>query len=177
MPVTEVTLGEHTIPCVAQRHAYLENRLGRFFESLTKLDTDGLTGDDIGNSLAKMFGEQTYEALCVFLPALSKRMPRWEFAGYASADAMLAGDYDDEADKSPTFPQIVAAFEMAVKVNRFDVFKGLLGKLDPTMVGQMLNVVVAEGTLKLSQNSALPNGASDSMSSTANGRTSLESVA
>lgn len=177
MSVVEVTLGEHTIPCVAQRHAYLENRLGRFFDSLTKIDTDGLSGDDVGNSLAKMFGEQTYDALCVFLPALAKRMPRYEFAGYGSADAMQAGEYDEDADKSPTFPQIVAAFEMAMKVNRFDVFKGVLAKLDPTMVGRMLNVAAAETTLKLSQNSPPPSGESDSMSSTANGRTSHASVA
>lgn len=177
MSATDVTLGEHTIACVAQRHAYLENRLGRFFESLTKIDTDGLTGDDIGNSLALLFGEQTYEALCVFLPALAKRMPKWEFAGYASADAMTAGEYDEDADKSPTFPQIVAAFEMAMKVNRFDVFKGLLAKLDPTLVGRMLSVAAAETTLRLSPNSAPPNGASDSTSSTANGLTSVANAA
>ena len=27
---SEVTLGEHTVPVYAQRHAYLINRLGRF---------------------------------------------------------------------------------------------------------------------------------------------------
>lgn len=176
MPDT-VTLGEHEIPCVAQRHAYLENRLGRFFEALTKIDTDGLAGDDIGNSLAKLFGEQTYDALVVFYPALQKRMPRWEFQGYVSAEAAIAGEYDETADRSPTFPQIVAAFEAAVKVNRFDVFKGLLGKLDPTMVGKLLNVAAAETASKLSQSSPPPSGESVSTSSTVNDQMSALSAA
>lgn len=174
-----VTLGEHeNIPCVPQRHAYLENRLGRFFEGLTKIDTDALAGDGIGTQIATLLGDQAYDALCVFLPALSKRMPRWEFAGYGSADAMAAGDYDEEQDKSPTFPQIVAAFEKAVEVNRFNVFtgvggmlKGLWEKADPTLVGQWLNVVLAEVALKTSPSSPPVSGESDSMSSTPNGRT------
>ena len=33
-PPTEVTLGEHTVPVYAQRHAYLINRLGRFISDL-----------------------------------------------------------------------------------------------------------------------------------------------
>jgi hypothetical protein len=41
-----VTLGEHTLPVYAQRHAYLMNRLGRFVDELLErvgdLDTSGL---------------------------------------------------------------------------------------------------------------------------------------
>lgn len=168
----EVTLGEHSLPVPDQRIGYLENKARRFFNGLTKLDVD--PGDlSSGAFIAKLTREQAYEAMCLMVPKLAKRMPLYEFAGYQSQEAMDAGDYDDEADKSPTFPECVHAYEVFVRVNRFDVFKGavamvkdLFGKADPKVIGQVMNLALAEGASKLSPSSPHTNGTSASTSST-----------
>jgi hypothetical protein len=119
---THVTLGEHTYPVYAQRHAYLANRLGKTvakLQEMEQMDTGSLEGV-IGS-----LGDQAYDFLQVFIPKL---MPRYEFAGYPTDEARIAGDYNEEYDKSPTIPEITFAFETALKANRLDSLKSL-GKL------------------------------------------------
>ena len=179
----EITLGEHTLPVPEQRIGYLENKVRKFFDGLSGVDLD--MGDlDTGAFVAKLTREQVYSALCMVVPKLSKRMPLWEFAGFASQGAMDAGDYDEELDRSPTFPEIVRAFELAIKVNRWDIFKGaittlkeMFGKADPKVLGQMIDLALAEGASKLSQSSAPTNGGSASTSSMTSPPTSRPPVA
>lgn len=136
----EVNLGEHSIPCYAQRHAYLTNRVGKFVDRLAGGvgDVDGVA-DVVG-----FLGDSAYDVLCALIPNLSKRIPRYEFAGYGSQEAFDTKDYDPELDKSPTFPEIVAAFETAIAVNRFDVFKALKGLVDPKMLRADLNLWMSQ---------------------------------
>jgi len=136
----EVQLGSHTVPCYPQRHAYLTNRVGKFVDRLAG------GADDLGgiSDVVGLLGDSAYDVLCALIPNLSKRMPRYEFAGYGSQDAYDAKDYDPELDKSPTFPEIVEAFETAIAVNRFDVFKALKGLVDPKMLKADVSLWISE---------------------------------
>lgn len=116
--VPHAVLGEHSYAVYAQRIGYLENRLG---STLGKI----VQGDITADSMMTFALANAHGLLKVFIPKL---MPLHEFRGYASAAAMEAGDYDEAADTSPDTPQIVGAFQLAMKVNRFDLF-GNLGKL------------------------------------------------
>ena len=155
MAAVEVVLGEHILPVVPQRHAYLVHRLGKFINGLSSTDQE-LTGENIAGFL----GGHTYEALCVLIPALGKRMPEYEFQGYASKAAMDEQHYDPEQDKSPTFAEIVAAFDVAARVNRFDLVKHLWGLVDPTRLRRMIAVRMDQEVLKTSPSSPRVNGAS-----------------
>lgn len=74
--------------------------------------------------------------------------------------------YDEREDKSPSFPEIANAFEVAVVVNRFDALK-ILGKLvDPTMARRWVNLRLAEAIQSTpSLSSPSPSGALPSTSS------------
>ncbi len=147
-----VKLGEHELAVPEQRIGRLENRGRSLFLSLATVDVQELmAGDNVGAAVLALGRERAYDLLCIVVPQVSKRMPRWEFAGYASAEAMAAGEYDDDADKSPTWPEIINAFETAKRVNHFDFIdgikklaKGLYEKVDPTLVGQWVNLLAAE---------------------------------
>ena len=161
-PSAEVTLGDHTLPVYAQRHAYLANRLGRFIDSLL----EGMQEIDAAG-LLNTLQEQSYELLCVLIPNLEKRCPEYEFRGFSSREALEAGDYDEHADKSPTLPEIREAFTVAARVNAFDVLAHLKGIIDPSLLRGVVNAQLAEaisGSPSL-QNSRSANGTSDSTSS------------
>jgi hypothetical protein len=158
-PTGEVTLGEHTLPVYAQRHAYLTNRLARFLGDL-QASAETETDDVLG-----LVQERSYELLCVVIPALEKRIPEYEYRGYGSREAMDQGDYDEQADKSPTVPEIRNAFEVAIKVNGFDVFVHLKGLIDPKLVRAWLTSKLAEALSETSPSLPSANGASGSTSS------------
>lgn len=118
-----ITLGRRTdIPVVAQKHAKLRNRLSR-------KDFEGLMSGD--------YGTESYRLLCVLIPYIDPQskqnkalpegggIPLWEWEGYASQEAMEAGEYDEELDNSPDTAQIVHAFETALMV----AGAGRLGKI------------------------------------------------
>jgi hypothetical protein len=179
--VPVVKLGEYELPVPEQRIGRMENQGKSFVDGLLAVDIQELLDrDDLGGALLALGRERAYDALCMVVPALSKRMARWEFAGYSSAEAMDAGEYDEDADKSPTWPEITAAFRSAKEVNQFDFLdglksfvKGLYEKADPTLVGQAINVGLAEMVSRGLPNSAPLNGASVSTSSTTTAPTSL----
>jgi hypothetical protein len=180
-----VTLGDYEFPVPEQRIGRMTNKGARFIESLTTSDLQGLMDSpDIGAGLVDLGRRRAYDALCLVVPQLSKRMAIWEFAGYASQEAMDAGDYDEAADRSPTWPQIVIAFEVAKRVNRFDfldsiktLVKGLYDRADPTMVGQWVNLAMAEAASRTLPSSPSMSGESASTSSTQNGLTTPSPVA
>src|SRR4051794_10748633 len=109
-----VNLGEHSYHLAPQRIAYLDKKLGSLQE-LLDLDLAGGTG-----GLVQGLGGNAYRLLKVFIPDL---MPEWEWQGYGSPTAAERNEYDEEADRSPTFEQIVVAFEGVMAVNRIDLFK------------------------------------------------------
>jgi hypothetical protein len=163
----EITLGEHTLPVYAQRHAYLINRLGRFMRELQEnagdLDADDLLG---------FLQARSYELLCALVPSLERRVPEYEYRGYSSREAMEAGEYDPEADQSPTLPEIREALTQASVVNGFDIFLHLKALVDPTLARSWLSAQLAEAILQNSPNSPSANGDSASMSSTTTAPTS-----
>ena len=167
----EVTLGEHTIPVYAQRHAYLINRFGRFIREL-----QDSAGDIDGDELLAYAQGRSYELLCALMPNLEKRLPEYEFRGYASREAMDAGEYDEQADRSPTLPEIRHALTQASTVNGFDVFVHLRSLIDPKLVRGWLSAQVAEAILQTSPSSPSANGASGSTSSGTTAPTSTENV-
>lgn len=177
--VVEVDLGEHTIPVYAQRWRYAVNKLGSVVGSFTQ------TGQDVtAENFAVFAGDRVYEVLCALIPGLAKRMPEWEFNGYASAEAAVrsaqdpaADEYNPETGREPTFEQIIGAMETAWRVNRLDVLGGLRAIVDPTMLRAQINALIAtridDGdpvissvTPDVSPISPSTNGTSDSTSST-----------
>jgi hypothetical protein len=129
-----VTLGEHTYPVYAQRIGYLENRLGSTLGQLVEANFD--SGSIIG-----FLGKSGYDVLRVFIPRL---MPEWQFRGYRSESDFEQGNYDAEADAGVTLPEVITAFEVVMKVNRFDLFKHVGKLIDPDLLRGLMNATVAE---------------------------------
>jgi hypothetical protein len=118
----QVKLGQHEYVVVAQRHAYLQRKLGpQVSEALN------LSGSD-AQAIIKSSTVGYHGLLNVFIPDL---MPLWEWEGYASETAMESDQYDEQADKSPTIDEMVTAFQAVATVNRLD----LLGKLKDLIGG------------------------------------------
>lgn len=161
----EVTLGEHVLPVYAQRHAYLQNRLGRFIDGLVD---DGVEAGNVLDAVQN----SAYELLVVLIPNLDKRVPEWEFKGYGSREALEQGDYDEQVDKSPTVPEIRQAFEVAAKVNSFDVLKAVWKVVDPQLLRGLVTAQIAEAISPTLPISPSENGASTSTPSTTTGPTS-----
>jgi hypothetical protein len=156
----EITLGsgdaETTVPVYAQSLPYLLNRTRRFGAGLMELSE--LKEPDV-EDLVGMLGGQVYGALCAVIPALEKRMPEHQFLGFASKEAQVAGDVDEDALKNaPTLPQIKEAFAVATEVNGLNVFQWLIDKLDPQMLRAFLNARVAEALSTSSPNSPQQSG-------------------
>ncbi len=143
-------MGDHKgVPVYGQRHAHLTNKLRKFFRALTTLQA-GLDGPE---DFVSALGDQAYELLAVAVPTYTKRCPKYEFCGYGSQEAMEAEDYDEKDDASPTFPEILTAFEVAAVVNRFDVFKMIGRVVDPKLLKAWINtqlaVAISNGSLSL----------------------------
>lgn len=165
----EITLGEHTIPVYAQRHAYLINRLGRVLADLQETAGNIETADVLAYVQA-----HAYELLCALMPNLDKRLPEYEFRGYGSREAMDAGEYDEQADRSPTLPEIREALTRASEVNGFDVFVHLKGLVDPKLLRGWVSAQLAEAISPTLPSSPSANGESASTSSMTPAPTSTE---
>lgn len=129
-----VRLGEHDYPVYAQRIGYLENRLGSTFGQLVEAQVDS-------GSIVSFLGGSAYNVLRVFIPRL---MPEWQFRGYRSEADFESGNYDAEADAGVTLPEVIDAFEVVMKVNRFDLFKHVGKLVDPDLLRSLMNATVAE---------------------------------
>jgi hypothetical protein len=157
-----VALGEHEYHVYAQRIGYLENKLGRWINEFAEGGFDG------ANVMA-LVGDNAHTLLGVFIPRL---MPLHEFRGYRTEDAMANGDYDPEGDGSPTVDQIVTAFEVAVRVNRFDLFKHMRSLVDPQMLRDLANQQIAEAVLRGTSSPTESSTTTPPTTSTASGPTS-----
>lgn len=118
-----VELGDHRYTVTPQRIG----RLGHETASSVALLTGEGAQEDAGG-IVDQLGGGAHTVLHVFIDEL---MPRHEWLGYQSEEAQREQRYDRLSDRSPTFDQIVTAFEVVMKVNRLDLVKhlrDLLGK-------------------------------------------------
>ncbi len=165
-----ITLGSAEVDVFPQRHAYLTNRLGPVIQGVLERG-DSVTPDN----LIGIAGDGVYDVLCALIPQLSKRVPRWEFLGYGSADALAAGAYVEEDDHSPTLPEIREAFSVGMRVNGIDGLVSLLGKvIDPRLIRAEVNSALV--TSLESRKSPLTSGGSESTSSGATAPTLTENT-
>ncbi len=161
MSTVKVTLGEHEVDVFPQRHAYLTNKLGKYLQALAEGD---LEINQVAEVIA-FFGDQTYDLLCVVIPTYGKRCPRYEFMGFASQEAMTSGQYDEEQDRSPSFPEVVEAFKAAAEVNRFDTLQAITRVIDPKPIKAWLNVQIAMALQRSANSLSLEGGSAASTSS------------
>ena len=120
-------------------------------------------------SFVRMLGERAYTVLATLIPALPSRMPEHIFRGYPTKQAYQAGEYDEATDSSPTFPEIVYAFEVAYRINRLDLVGNLKSLLDPQLIQRYLRLEMAKAmeASMASRNSASESGDSAPPSSSA----------
>lgn len=166
MPKEAVKLGEHSYDVVPQKWGYLRTRLGGVFSALAESNTDGVNAADL-------VGGRAHDVLKVFIPNL---MPSYEWHGYPTQEAMDAGDYSDEYDKSPTPDEIVLAFQVVMRANRLDLLGKLKDLVDPQMIRAYVNKAVAEAVD--SQTTTSPNSSAagtDGPSTTSSTTESTES--
>lgn len=175
MPATpqQVKLGDHTYLVVPQRHAYLKRRLGGVIDSLQGAEvTDG-------GGVMELVGSRIYEVLRAFIPDF---MPRYEFEGFASEQAFVAEDYQEAADRSPSYAEQFDAIAVALEVNGLNRLKALGNVVSPELLRALIAEQVANMATQRSASSPSPNGASDSpngspTSPTSNGATAGTSIA
>lgn len=160
-------LGEHQYTIRPQRHAYLRRKLSKLADSLTDMNVAEGETADVANSLFDLLEDRAYEVLKVFIPDL---MPQWEFEGYGSKESMENDSYDEDADRSPSMPQITNAFRQIVKVNDFDWVGQLKNFIGPDLIRAQMRSFLATQAMNRNSSRTLPssqptNGASDQTSS------------
>lgn len=133
-----MVLGGHTYIVVPQRIGRLKKRLGKQFSGL-----DDLSFESIADFVGEGF-DRAHAALEVFIPEL---MPVHEFCGFASESAMNDPDAEEADDVGPTFPEVVTAFEVAFRLNRFDLFKKMGNVLSPELIRAYINRAVSTALL------------------------------
>jgi hypothetical protein len=159
----DIRLGEHDYRVQPQRHAYLKRELRGFAEGLSDLQDIGVEDVlDLGT-------DQLYALLAVMIPDL---MPKWEWDGYVDPGAAERDEYDREADRSPTAPEIKAALSAAIKVNEFDWVGQLKNFVGPDLIRTQIRASLAQWAAEQQRTSSpdsaslpQPNGESPPMSS------------
>lgn len=167
----KIKLGEHEVDVFPQRHAYLTNKLGKYVDRLAGSDLD--FSDAAG--VAVFLGSEAYDLLSVLLPQYGKRCPRYEFCGYGSQQALEAGEYQENADKSPTFEEIIEAFSVSARVQRFDTLKVLGKVVDPKLLRGWINARLAETLANSASLQSVKDGAPALTTSSAKSPTSTVS--
>lgn len=169
----EVTLGQHRYLVLPQKIGYLLHRLGSRVQEVLEAEVSGVEG-------AAIVGAKAHGLLSVFIPGL---MPLHEFLGYASGEAMAAGDYSEATDVSPEPLQIKEAFKAASDVNGGEVLGHLKALLGPALTERAIAVVTAtisenalSTTPESSPTSPPTNGESDPTSSGTEALTSTPST-
>lgn len=175
-PGIDVSLGGTDFIVVPQRQARLTRRLfgaEGVFSSFDELAT--ATGEEASfDSFYELIAGRVFDVLCVFIPhpdgGDKPFMPRWQFDGYASQTAADQDQYDEEADRSPTVPEIQEALRAAVQVNGLSWLSKIKNFVDPTVVKNQVTLAVARmgtaaqeaaGTSPRSLNSPSASGESD----------------
>ncbi len=131
-----IRLGEHIYIVEPQPIGYLKHMLGRAFESLTSGHGGTLDAGGLGN----MVTGKAYELLEIFVPDV---MPRHEFEGFASAEAMEEGNYSRGADTvKVTGPQVRTALAVCFRVNGIDIWKQLGQVIDPFVIREVVTEAI-----------------------------------
>lgn len=118
------------------------------------------------SSFMSFVGPALYEVVIALVPGLEDEVPEWKFAGYKSAEAFTAGEYDRHAGQGPTLPELLDLFDAAIKVNRLNAVLGAV--LDPKLVSVVkaeLNAALLDSITSSLPNSPSTNGGSPSMTS------------
>lgn len=151
-----VTIGDHVLPVVPQRHARLRHQL---------------SPEDFTAIMSGNYGRESYRVLGILIPALPTMIPLYEWEGYVSEEAMDADDYDESKDKSPTTAEIIDAFETAFRVSG----AGRLGKIvDLIQMGvQAQSTGMLQGTPSLPDS---PGSSGESASTNTGARTETSPV-
>ena len=154
-PGLPVTLGDREYRLQAQR-------IGRIRHSIQSITAV------FGEENATEVDDQLYDFFRVFIPDLD---PKWKLMGYASAEAQEAGEYDSDADKSPTPPQIADAIEAIFQIHGGQrLMRVLKGLVDTEALKEMISIEVKRAQrdrLRKSLSSASANGESGPTSSSA----------
>lgn len=181
----EITLGADpatgeggvTVPVYPQRHARLTRKLSRLVLGVVE-QGQNLTVDN----LLDVSQGRAWELLCILAPALPQRMSEWQFRGYASAEAMDAGDYDEDQDTtSPSIPEIRHAVVTCATVSGLDFLthaKGIFQMVDPTLLRALVSeqlMEIADSASTISRSSLSATGDSPSTSSGTKAPTSSQS--
>jgi hypothetical protein len=168
-----IILGAHEYDVRPQKIGYLINRLGSRLQEALEAELDGVDG-------AALIGAKSHDVLTVFIPDL---MPVHEFLGYASDEAMRAGDYSEAADVSPEPLQIKDAFKAASDVNGGEVLGHLKALLGPALTQRAVAAITAAVSESArstisghSPTSPPPSGASDPTNSGTSAPTSPSSA-
>jgi len=131
----DIQLGEHEYRVQPQRHAYLKRELRKFVENLSSL------GETAVDDLLDVGTDQVYKLLAVLIPDL---MPKWEWDGYGTPQAAERDEYHQEADRSPTAPEIKGALQAAVQVNEFDWVGQLKNFIGPDLIRAQIRTALAQ---------------------------------
>ena len=151
-----VELGAHIYEVVPQPLPYLKRRLGTALQAL---------GDADAGNMAELLTDRAYEVLEIFLPDI---MPRHEWEGFATEEAMAADDFDAATARrvAPTGPQVRTAFAVCLKANGLDVYKHLGRFVDPTLVRALVTKALTDSLTSSSSSSPSPSSASASTTPT-----------
>lgn len=158
----QIKLGNHEeIPVYAQRWAYLANRTSKeVMDILSQAEVVGAEGE-LSFSMVDWAGSSTYGLLNSLVPTVGKRMPEYEWHGYISKEAWDNQEYDPDNDPSPTIPEIIEAFNVAIRVNRFDLVSVLKNIIDPKELRGPITKRIASAISRGSLNSQQANGESE----------------
>lgn len=171
----QVKLGNHEdIPVYPQKWAYLTNRSTKTIVKVISSTEDLTIQKDLGATIFEWAGSSAYQLLVAMIPSVAKRMPEYEFHGFNSREAWEAGDYEEENDPSPTVPEVIDAFNVAMRVNRFDLAGVLKNLIDPKELKGPITKRLVEAISKDSPNSQQQNGESDPTTSLTTPPTSTE---
>lgn len=141
-PGLDVTLGGESYIIVPQRQARLTRRLfgpEGVFNSFEELGSD-LQSESSFDNIYALIGGRVYDVLAVFIPGF---MPRWQFDGFGSPAAAEAKAYEEEADRSPTVPEIEEAIKAAIQVNGLTWLSKIKDFVDPTVIKNQVTLTVA----------------------------------
>lgn len=144
----DVTLGDREYHVVPQRIGYLRTQFG---VALQGLDTAALSSGNV----VEFLGERVYAVLSVFVPDI---MPKYEFLGYSTQEALEADDYNPDYDRSPSASQIKTALLTGAEVNEIDLLKHLGKLIGPDIVRTWAQTVMLDSMKANLQTSVEPSG-------------------
>jgi hypothetical protein len=144
----DVVLGDYEYRVVPQRIGYLRSKFGI---ALQGLDTASLSSSNV----MEFLGDRVHAVLGVFIPEL---MPKYEFLGYATQEALEEDNYDMEYDHSPSPTQIKQALLIGAEVNEIDLLKHLGKLIGPELVQTWVQTLMIDSMKATLQTSAESNG-------------------